>query len=82
MPGVHRLARLVAREREKAITRLWDALHGLLNGEQRRVLAELLDVPAGARISTLERLRRPVVKASELIRPTCGWPPTRPPTPP
>ncbi|SNT47897.1 Tn3 transposase DDE domain-containing protein [Streptosporangium subroseum] len=64
MPGVHRLARLVAREREKATTRLWNTLHGLLNDEQRRVLAELLDVPAGARISRLERLRRPVVKAS------------------
>ncbi|MER5322946.1 DUF4158 domain-containing protein [Streptosporangium roseum] len=64
MPGVHRLARLVAREREKATNRLWDTLHDLLNDEQRRVLAELVDVPAGARISTLERLRRPVVKAS------------------
>jgi len=64
MPGVHRLARLVAREREKAATRLWDTLHGLLDDEQRRVLAALVDVPAGTRISTLERLRRPVVKAS------------------
>nr|WP_055501706.1 DUF4158 domain-containing protein [Nonomuraea pusilla] len=64
MPGVHRLARLVAREREKATKRLWDTLHGLLNDEQRRVLAELVEVPAGARVSTLERLRRPVVKAS------------------
>ncbi|MFI6182986.1 Tn3 family transposase [Nonomuraea sp. NPDC051191] len=64
MPGVHRLARLVAREREKATKRLWDSLYDLLNDEQRRVLAELVEVPAGARISTLERLRRPVVKAS------------------
>ncbi|WP_285774731.1 hypothetical protein [Microtetraspora sp. NBRC 13810] len=39
-------------------------MHDLLNDEQRRVLAELVEVPAGARVSTLERLRRPVVKAS------------------
>ena len=50
MPGVHRLARLVAREREKATTRLWDTLHGLLDDEQRRVLATLVEVPAAPRL--------------------------------
>jgi hypothetical protein len=72
MPGVHRLARLVAREREKATKRLWDSLHDLLNDEQCRVLAELVEVarrgeglhagaaaPPGGVLSTASKLAGP-----------------------
>jgi len=59
LPGVTTLARLVARVREEeANQRLWDTLAGLPTAVQRRRLADLLEVPAGARISDLERWRK------------------------
>ena len=64
LPGVSRLARLVARVREETTQRLWDTLWGLLNPRQRRLLDRLVEVPAGARISDLERWRRSPTKAS------------------
>jgi hypothetical protein len=58
LPGVTTLARLVARVREEATVRLWDTMAGLLTGPQGRLLDLLLEVPAGARVSDLERWRR------------------------
>ncbi len=58
LPGVTVLARLVAHVRDQANQRLWETLAGLLTPEQRRTLARLLEVPPGARVSDLERLRR------------------------
>ncbi len=64
LPGVTRLARLVASVREAANQRLWEGLSGLLDAGQRTVLDALLSVPAGARISELDRLRRGPVRVS------------------
>jgi hypothetical protein len=64
LPGVTTLARLVARVREEANQRLWDTLAGLPTAQQRRRLADLLEVPAGARVSDLERWRRGPTKPS------------------
>jgi TnpA family transposase len=64
LPGVTTLARLVASVRETANQRLWETLHGMLTPGQRAVLDELLTVPAGARISELDRLRRGPVRVS------------------
>ncbi len=64
LPGVTTLARLVARVREEANQRLWDTLAGLPTAQQRRRLADLLEVPAGARISDLERWRKGPTKPS------------------
>jgi hypothetical protein len=58
LPGVTTLARLVARVRDAALQRLWDALSALLTPAQARLLEDLLEVPDGARVSDLERLRR------------------------
>ena len=57
LPGVSRLARLVARERDAATQRLWETLHAALTGPQRAALDALLEVPPGARVSELERWR-------------------------
>lgn len=59
LPGVTTLARLIARVRDAALQRLWDTLSALLTPAQARLLEELLDVADGARVSDLERLRRP-----------------------
>ncbi len=64
LPGVSRFARLVASVREAANQRLWETLHGLLTPGQRSALDELLTVPAGARVSELDRLRRGPVRVS------------------
>jgi hypothetical protein len=64
LSGVTTLARLVARVRDQANQRLWDSLAGLLAPGQRWTLERLLDVPASARASDLERLRRGPTKVS------------------
>lgn len=64
LPGASRLSRLVGNVREVANQRLWDTLYGLLNTGQRAVLDSLLTVPAGARVSELDRLRRGPVRVS------------------
>src|SRR5712692_5670915 len=57
LPGVSRLARLVARERDAATQRLWDSLYAALTAGQRAALDALLEVPPGGRVSELERWR-------------------------
>ncbi len=57
LPGVTRLSKLVARIRDAAMQRLWDVLAALVTPAQARMLELLLEVPAGARKSDLERLR-------------------------
>ena len=64
LPGVSRLARLVARERDAATQRLWETLHAALTGQQRLALDALLAVPPGARVSELERWRTGPARAS------------------
>jgi TnpA family transposase len=61
LPGVTVLARQVAAAREGAETRLYEALAAAARRVDRllpRRLDELLQVPDGSRVSTLERLRR------------------------
>ena len=58
LPGVTTLERLVASIRDRAIERLWQRLATAPNDDQRTKLDELLVVPAGERVSPLERLRR------------------------
>jgi TnpA family transposase len=58
LPGATTLTRLVAQVRDAALQRLWDTLSALLTPTQARLLEDLLDVPDGARVSDLERLRR------------------------
>lgn len=57
LPGVSRLARLVAAERDAATKRVWESLSGLLSSDQAVTLDGLLQVPAASRISVLEELR-------------------------
>ncbi len=57
LPGMTRLSRLVARVREATMQRLWDTVAAMVTPAQARVLEALLEVPDGARISDLERLR-------------------------
>jgi hypothetical protein len=64
LPGASRLSRLVGNVREAANQRLWDTLYELLNTGQRAALDSLLTVPAGARVSELDRLRRGPVRVS------------------
>lgn len=61
LPGVTTLARLVAKVRDDTTKRLWGVLEGLLTVGQRYVLGQLLEVPAGSRVSDLERWRKGVV---------------------
>ncbi len=58
LPGVTRLRRLVAWVRDAATQRLWDVLAAMVTPTQARMLELLLEVPDGARISDLERLRK------------------------
>ena len=64
LPGVSRLARLVARERDAATQRLWETLYAALTAQQRLALDALLEVPHGARVSDLERWRAGLARAS------------------
>ncbi|MEP6856062.1 MAG: Tn3 family transposase [Pedococcus sp.] len=64
LPGVTTLARLVARVREEGMQRLWDTLAALLTSVQASALESLLQTPAGARVSELERLRRGPTRVS------------------
>jgi len=65
LPGVSRLARLVASVREEATRRLWEELAALPDPVQRRALDRLLEVPPGSRLSDLERWRKgPVPRGS------------------
>jgi hypothetical protein len=64
LPGVSRLARLVARERDAATQRLQDSLYAALTGQQRAALDALLEVPPGSRVSELERWRAGPARAS------------------
>jgi hypothetical protein len=58
LPGVTTIARLVARVRDEATERQYDTLYQLLTPGQRAILEMLLEVPAGSRISDLERWRK------------------------
>ena len=58
LPGVSVLARLVVRTRERATARLYRKLVALPSVEQRDRPRALLVVPAGARQSPLDQLRR------------------------
>ncbi|WP_326969038.1 Tn3 family transposase [Arthrobacter sp. CG_A4] len=58
LPGVTILARLIARVRDEAMQRLWDVMASMLTTEQARLVERLLEVPEGARVSDLERLRK------------------------
>jgi hypothetical protein len=64
LPGVSRLARLVARERSAATQRLWDTLYAALSAGQRAALDALLVVPPGAKVSDLEQWRTGPTRAS------------------
>lgn len=58
LPGRTRLARLVAQVREESTQRLYDVLAGMVTSAQVIQLDALLEVPDGARVSVLERLKR------------------------
>ena len=58
LPGVTILAPLIARVRDEAMQRLWDVMASTLKAEQARLVERLLEVPEGARVSDLERLRK------------------------
>ena len=64
LPGVSVLARLVASVRDRAAARLWHTVSAIPSEEQRTRLDGLLVVPAGARASALDRLRRAPTRAS------------------
>lgn len=67
LPGVTRLARVVAKVRDDTNQRLWDELESALTVEQRGVLDRLLEVRPGERVSDLERWRKgPVPRGSGL----------------
>ena len=57
LPGVTTLERLIAQIRDRAASRLWRTLALIPTSEQRERLLSLLDVPAGSRHSTFDRLR-------------------------
>lgn len=64
LPGISVLARLVARLRDRVAERVWSAVGRALTPEHRNRLDELLNVPAGASSSQLDRLRRGPTRTS------------------
>jgi hypothetical protein len=64
LPGVTRLARLVARVRDEPTRHLWATLSGLLSTVQERVLDGIVVVPEGARACELERWRKGPTRTS------------------
>jgi hypothetical protein len=58
LPGVTTLARVVARVRDEATDRLYDALFWVMAPRQRAVFELLLEVPDDRRVSDLERWRQ------------------------
>ncbi len=64
LPGVSLLARLIARVRERTGRHLYRQLRTRLNPSQQAALETLLTVPAGERLTHLERLRTPPTRVS------------------
>lgn len=64
LPGVTVLTRLVAATRDATTQRLWDVLAAKVTPAQARLLDRLLEVPEGARLSDLERLRKGTTSVS------------------
>ncbi|MFD2719765.1 Tn3 family transposase [Hymenobacter monticola] len=64
LPGVSLLARLIARVRERTGRHLYRQLRTRLNPPQQAALETLLTVPAGERLTHLERLRTPPTRVS------------------
>jgi len=58
LPGVSVLTRLVASVRDRVAARLWRTLAACADPELRQRLNQLLVIPAGARQTPLDRLRR------------------------
>jgi Domain of unknown function (DUF4158) len=69
LPGVTVLTRLIARVREHASSRLWHRLAKIPSPDLRTRVEALLLVPAGARVSPLDRLRRapPRISAPAMV---------------
>jgi len=64
LPGLTTLTRLVAHERDAASLRVWTALAEPVSQAKARALRQLLVVPGEARLSALERLRKPESRVS------------------